>query len=178
LNVLVGHEGRSDHYHRDGAGVGHADGRRFAVKITMMLADHVAAAGSKLYINGGGWSITGPGPTPGAIAMDVKVPWDQREREHKFRLELVDADGQPVLVPTPLGVEPLFVETTLQLQGPYEGVKPGTTIDVPVPINYPPIPLAPGARYEWRLTVNGESDEDWRLPFSTRAVIVEEAEAA
>ena len=28
--------------------------------------------------------------------------------------------------------------------------------------------LTPGGRYEWRLTVDEESDEDWRLAFSTR----------
>lgn len=72
----------------------------------MMLADHAAAADGKLYINGGGWSIIGPAPTPGAIALSVKVPWDEREHMHEMLIELLDADGQPVLVPTPLGVQP------------------------------------------------------------------------
>jgi hypothetical protein len=31
-----------------------------------------------------------------------------------------------------------------------------------------PQPIPPGGRYEWRLTVDEESDEDWRLAFSTR----------
>jgi hypothetical protein len=143
-----------------------------------MLADHAAAAAGKLYISGGGWSVTGPGPTPGAIAMDVKVPWDERELEHKLVWELLDADGQPVLVPTPFGVQPLRFEGTLQLEGPIDpAVKPGTPIDVPFAINYPGIPLAPGARYEWRLSVNGHMDEDWTLPFTTRAMPASDAEA-
>jgi hypothetical protein len=29
------------------------------------------------------------------------------------------------------------------------------------------VPLEPG-RYEWRLTIDGKADEDWRLPFSVR----------
>jgi hypothetical protein len=33
-----------------------------------------------------------------------------------------------------------------------------------------PLPLPPGGRYEWRLSINQESHEDWRLPFSTRSV--------
>jgi len=136
----------------------------------MMLADHAAAVGGKLYINGGGWSVTGPDPTPGAIAMDIKVAWDEREREHALRFELVDADGQPVLAQTPHGVQPVVIEGTFQLHGPFEGVKPGTPLDSPFAINYGPIPLSPGGRYEWRLTVNGESDEDWRLAFTTRLV--------
>ena len=149
------------------------------LKVTMMLADHAAAVGGKLYISGGGWSITGPAPSPGAIAMDVKVPWDEREHEHQLVLDLLDSDGQPVLVPTPMGVQPLRIEAMLTLD--YEqidpAVKPGTPLDVPFAINYGAIPLAPGGRYEWRLSVNGHVDEDWTLPFTTRAAD-SEAEAA
>ena len=49
------------------------------------------------------------------------------------------------------------------------GVKPGTSIDVPLAITVGPLPLPPGGRYEWRLSINEESHEDWRLPFSTRS---------
>jgi hypothetical protein len=138
------------------------------MKINLMLADHAQAVGGKLYICGGGWSVTGPGPTPAAIVMDVKVPWDERDLEHELRWDLVDSDGQPVLVPTPQGVQPLVIEAKLKIEGTFEGIKPGTPIDCPFALNYPPIPLAAGARFEWRLTVNGESDEAWRLAFSTR----------
>jgi hypothetical protein len=148
------------------------------LKVTMMLADHAAAVAGKLYISGGGWSITGPAPTPGAIAMDVKVPWDEREHEHELVLDLLDADGQPVLVPTPMGVEPLRIEATLALDltGIDPAVRPGQSLDAPFAINYGPVPLAPGGRYEWRLSVNGHQDDAWRLPFTTRAAA--EAEAA
>jgi hypothetical protein len=151
------------------------------LKVTMMLADHAAAVGGKLYISGGGWSITGPAPTPGAgaIAMDVKVPWDEREQEHQLVLDLLDADGQPVLVPTPMGVQPLRIEATLSLENVQvdPAVKPGTPLDAPFAINYGAVPLAPSGRYEWRLSVNGHMDEDWTLPFTTRPAD-SEAEAA
>jgi hypothetical protein len=29
------------------------------------------------------------------------------------------------------------------------------------------LPLEPG-RYEWRLTIDGVADDDWRLPFTVR----------
>jgi len=135
-----------------------------------MLADSAQAVGGKLYVLGGGWSLTGPDPAPGAIVMDVKVPWDERDLEHTLRWELVDADGQPVLVPTPHGFQPLFMEAQLKLDGPFDGVKPGTPLDCPLALNYPPVPLAPAGRYEWRLMVNGEMDEDWNLAFTTRPV--------
>lgn len=146
------------------------------LKITMMLADHAAAADGKLYVNGGGWSITGPAPSPGAIAVDMKIPWDERDHKHKLLLELLDADGQSVLVPAPFGVQPLRIEASLQAQGPFD-VKPGTPLDAVFAINYGAIPLGPGARYERRLSVNGDTDEDWTLPFTTRPMVAE-AEAA
>jgi hypothetical protein len=30
------------------------------------------------------------------------------------------------------------------------------------------LPLDPGGRYEWRLSIDGEVDDDWRLAFSVR----------
>ena len=35
-------------------------------------------------------------------------------------------------------------------------------------MNSGPLALDPGGRYEWRLTIDGEGDEDWRLAFSVR----------
>jgi hypothetical protein len=30
------------------------------------------------------------------------------------------------------------------------------------------VPLAPGRRYEWRLEIDGETQDDWRVTFQTR----------
>ena len=54
------------------------------MKLTMLLADAAEAVGGKLYILGGGWSITGPQPTPSAIAIKIDVPWDQTNKVHTF----------------------------------------------------------------------------------------------
>ena len=48
------------------------------------------------------------------------------------------------------------------------GLKPGTPLDFPVAVNSTPLPLEPG-RYEWRLTIDGASREDWTMPFTVRA---------
>ena len=47
------------------------------------------------------------------------------------------------------------------------GLKPGTPLDFPVAVNSTPLPLEPG-RYEWRLTIDAGSREDWTLPFTVR----------
>ncbi len=137
------------------------------VKVAMLLADYAQVADGKLNVIGGGWSIAGPG-APFAIALDVKVPWDQTNMQHTLRLELVDADGQPVMIETPDGEQPLVIEGQFEVGRP-AGVKPGTPIDCAAAFNFAPgPPLAPGGRYEWRLSIDGETDEDWTLPFSTR----------
>ena len=133
----------------------------------MLLADHAQAAEGKLNIIGAGWTVVGPAPAPFAIAILFEVPWDRANEEHSFRLELVDSDGIPVLVPTTDGEEPLMIEGQFEVGRP-PGVKRGTALPFPLALNMGPQPIAPGGRYEWRLTVDEESDEDWRLAFSTR----------
>ena len=95
-------------------------------------------------------------------------PWDRANEEHRFKLELVDADGYPVLVPSAEGGE-----VALTIEGQFEigrppGVKPGSALPFPMALNLPPQPIPPGGRYEWRLSVDGDTHEDWRLVFSTR----------
>ena len=102
-----------------------------------------------------------------ALAIKIEVPWDQANQQHACRLELLDSDGRPVLVDTGDGEHPIFIEAGFEVGRP-PGVKPGTPIDLPLAINIPPFPLEPGGRYEWRLTIDGEGDADWRVAFSTR----------
>ena len=137
------------------------------MKVTMMLADYAQVADGKLTIVGGGWSVTGPMPVPFAIAILFEVPWDRANMKHRFRLDLVDSDGHVVFIPTEEGEEPLTIEGEFEAGRP-PGMKPGTPLDVPIAINLPGPPMPPGGRFEWRLTVNGESDGAWRLAFSTR----------
>jgi len=138
------------------------------MKITMLLSDSVQAVGGKLYILGGGWSLTGPQPGPSALAIKIDVPWDYANRKYKFLLELVTSDGQPVTIPQPGGDA-----AALQIAGEFEAGRPsgliaGSYLDVVMGLNFGPLALPPGARYMWRMSVNGETDEDWQVTFSTR----------
>src|ERR1700754_1755097 len=88
------------------------------MKVTLMLADSAQVADGKLYILGGGWSITGP-PAPSAIALLVEVPWDQTNRRLDWRLELVDSDGYPVLTADGEGGEqPIMMGGEFEVGGP------------------------------------------------------------
>jgi hypothetical protein len=139
----------------------------------MLLADFAQVSDGKLTIVGGGWSLTGPEAVPFGIAILVRVPWDQANRRHLMRLELLDADGQPVLMDTDDDESPVVFFDDMPFEvGRPAGLKPGTPLDFPIAVNSGPLPLDPGL-YEWRLSIDGEVDDDWRLPFTVR---VEEPE--
>ena len=140
------------------------------MKVTMLLADFAQVSDGKLTVVGGGWSITGPEATPFGIGILVHVPWDQANRRHILRLELLDADGQPVLGVDEEGEERpvvFFDDVPFEVGRP-PGIKPGTPLEFTVAVNSGPLQLEPGGRYEWRLTIDGASRDDWRLPFSVR----------
>jgi hypothetical protein len=146
----------------------HRHGRVGIVKVTILLADYAQASEGKLNVIGGGWQTTGPLPTPSALAILIEVPWDRTNEKHHVRIELVDADGTPVVAEDPVGDEaPVVLEADFEVGRP-PGTKRGTPIAVPLAINMGPQPLAPNSRYEWKLSINGEGDEDWRVAFSTR----------
>lgn len=136
------------------------------MKVTMLLADAAQEAGGKLHILGGGWSLMGPEPSPMAIALKFAVPWDQTNIAHRWMLELVEADGQVVMVETPVGTQPVQIGGEFEVGRP-PGLVRGTPIDLPLAVSVGPLPLSPG-RYEWRLTVDDGTDEDWVLPFTVR----------
>jgi hypothetical protein len=135
----------------------------------MMLCDHAQVAEGKLFISGGGWSVTGPLPSPSALALKIEVPWDQANTPIKFALELVDQDGKPVQQQGPLGLQPLRLEGQVEVGRP-PGLMPGTPLDVPLAIGVGALPLAPGGRFTWRLELNGRTEESWQLSFSVRGL--------
>ena len=137
------------------------------MKVTMMLADFAQSINGKLYIMGGGWSVTGPQPCPSAIAVKIGVPWNDTNRRHELKIELLDGDYHPVLVPTPTGNAPLVIGANFEVGRP-PGMAAGSAIDVPMAFNMGAIPLEPGRRYVWRLTIDEKTEDDWHIAFSTR----------
>jgi hypothetical protein len=133
----------------------------------MLLADSAQVADGKLYILGGGWSLTGPDPSPSAVAIKLEVGWNETGVDHHWELFLEDADGQPVMIPTPEGTQPVEIRGDLSVGQP-EGIIEGTPIDVPMAINLGPLPLNPGTRFTWRLLVDGEVLPGGQISFSTR----------
>ncbi|MCP4085339.1 MAG: hypothetical protein GY745_09865 [Actinomycetia bacterium] len=132
--------------------------------VQVLLADHADVAGGKLYLNGGCWTITRPG-APHAVAVIIEVPWDMTNRRMEVVVELLDSDGHPV---APRG-------NPVRLVRPMEaGRPPGHPIGAPVTglvttLNVNGLPLENGARYEWRISVDGTSLAHWSRAFSVVA---------
>ncbi|HEV2427129.1 MAG TPA: hypothetical protein VGS61_02780 [Acidimicrobiales bacterium] len=137
------------------------------MNVTLLLADAAQVSDGKLYVLGGGWSITGPDPTPSAIAIKVGVDWHEFNANHHWELFLEDADGALVTFETPEGSQTIEVRGDFAATAP-EGVPVGTPVDVPIAVNFSPLPLAPGARYTWRMVIDGESLPGAMASFSTR----------
>ncbi len=132
-----------------------------------MLADYAVVADGKLYVSGGGWSLTGPDPVPAAIALKLDVPWDLANTQISFSLRLLQEDGHPVTIAGPEGDQPVRIEGGFEVGRP-PGLRQGQPIDVPMAFPVGPLPLEPGRRFSWELMVNGVTHEEWHLSFGTR----------
>jgi hypothetical protein len=136
------------------------------MNIRSMLADYAVVADGKLTIVGGGWSIISPNPTPTALALLVKVPWDRTNEKHRVTVRLVDEDGR-AFVPdgAPEGFEGIRHEWPVEV-GRAPGLRPGTCIDCPLALNIGPLQFVPGKRYEWMVELNDQTNDEWNLPFT------------
>ena len=105
---------------------------------------------------------------PSAIAIKIDVDWNEIERTHHWELYLVDEDGQSIIADTPDGPQAIEVRGDFEVSRP-NAVPPGSPVDVALALNFGPLPLVAGGRYMWRLSIDGNAEEDWVLAFSTRA---------
>jgi hypothetical protein len=137
------------------------------MRVTMLLADAAQEVHGKLYILGGGWSVTGPDVPPMALAIKLDVPWSDANASHVFELTLVDTDGRGVQVDDGAqGSRDVRIGGNFEVGRP-PGLPPGSDIDCAFAVNVGAIPLASG-RYAWQLWIDGETAEDWQRPFQVR----------
>src|SRR5215467_6166980 len=126
------------------------------MRVTILLADAAQSVDGKLYILGGGWSITGPDPVPMALAIKIEVPWTEANTPHTLELKLINEDGQPVIAHTPIGDRPIELTSEFETGRP-AGLRQGTPLDVALAINLMPLPLPPGSRFTWHCFIDGNT---------------------
>lgn len=126
----------------------------------LLLCDHAEAINGKLYIMGAAWNLL-QAPEQAitiALAIVVKVAWDEADTSHELIAELLDADGERII----MNGEPVAPSGRFELGRP-TGVKPGSTLNMPLAFNLSGLVLGVG-QYEWRLTIDGEPVA--RAPFA------------
>lgn len=138
------------------------------MKATLILADSAQVVAGKLYILGGGWTVTSPRVTMSAIAGKVEVPWSETSKKHRLKLELMDVEDGPVMVPTPKGNEPVIIGGEFEV-GKAKDLPQGIPSDVPFAFAIPPLSLNPGKSYAWRLSIDDKTKADWQVNFVVRA---------
>ncbi|MEM7322441.1 MAG: hypothetical protein AAF531_05080 [Actinomycetota bacterium] len=128
--------------------------------VDMLLCDAAQVSGGKLFILGGGLSVIGPKPQPLALALQITIPWDKANVPHLWRIELQDEDGHPVS----LNEKPVVINGKFEAGRP-AGMRPGSPLGVSLAITLTPLPLATGSSYAFGLTINDQTQPDWRVRF-------------
>jgi len=105
-----------------------------------------------------------------ALVLIIEVGWDETNKKIQMLTELVDADGHPVTSPGgPLGEQPVQLSGELETGRPV-GMPAGTPIMTTLaPIIGPGLPLTPGERYQWRVSLNGKTKPEWCASFLVRS---------
>ncbi len=122
-----------------------------SIEATVLLCD--AAVGDpsgKMHMLGAGWSITGTPTAPASVVVLMKVPWDRADGKLPILLQLVDADGHPVVIDG----RPVGLRQELGV-GRRREVQPGVPVDASFALNLGPMALPPG-RYRWLLDIDDD----------------------
>ncbi len=126
------------------------------------------AAGTQVpLIIGLGWTVRDPTPAPMTVGVIIYVPRDAMGH-HAWQLQMTYTDGEPVALVVP--VEGVPDDLTFEGENDVMGLDDPTLttpLTMGVVIGLPPFPLPEGREYLWRLTVDGETRDEWVLPFRT-----------
>jgi len=138
------------------------------VKAWITLGDYAQVHAGKLYVVGGGVSITGT-PAQLGVAIEIVLPWELRSRRQTFRIDLIDADQRPVTVPAPIaGVEPPPFQASGQFEGiPAPGLPPGSDLSFMLAFNVVGLPLQLASTYTLRLFIADEDKPSATKTFAT-----------
>jgi hypothetical protein len=132
----------------------------------LVLGEYARVSDGKLDVLGAGWVVTGS-PASFGIGILFEAQPGECGGKHTIVLDLVDEDGHPVLVPD--SDQPLVrVEGEIEVIPP-PGHTPTLPVVVPLAFNAANAPLPPGRRLEFRLWLDGETNDDWAVAFSTQA---------
>lgn len=139
------------------------------MRATLLLSDAAQVdSNGKVHLLGGGWSVTSSPLGGFSVVVLIAVDWNETNRPHLAVLRLEDADGRVVTFPGKTGERTALRQEHRFEVGRPAGLPDGSSVDVPVVVNFGPgLPLTRG-RYLWRLEIDGSTAEPWSLPFVVR----------
>ncbi|ACC41102.1 MULTISPECIES: DUF6941 family protein [Mycobacterium] len=126
------------------------------MKVSVFLADaaHADVQSGKIHTLGLGWRQCQTPTPPFALVLFVDIDWNETNKQHKLKCQLLTTDGDLVVVPGPNGPQRVLFEASAEAGRP-PGAIHGTSVRMPLTLNIPAgIPLEPGI-YEWRVEVEG-----------------------
>jgi hypothetical protein len=136
----------------------------------LMLAEYAQIHGGKLFVIGGGlFAVFALGQNwvqQLAVCGTITLPFAELNREHIITIDLVNADGKPVLVPTASGEQPFKIEGRLSATLP-PLLPRGTSLPMPFAVLFS-LPVQPGA-YNFRVTIDSAEQPALKLPFTVLA---------
>lgn len=138
------------------------------VKVSLMMARFAKVADGLIDMMGGGITVLPTQPGVLFLAGTVEMPWEAAGEQHQFRIDLIDGQGNPVAGKDPSGNDaPVLIHGQFNV-APAPGLMRGSQLSLPlaIPVGMPELTAA--SRYEWRLWIDNETHEDWRLGFSTQ----------
>jgi hypothetical protein len=101
------------------------------------------------------------------LVLFLDFDWDETNKRHRLKCQLLTTDGNPVMAPGPQGPQRIMFEAAA-VAGRPTGAIHGTSVRMPLTLNIPAgIPLEPGI-YEWRVEVEGFETATAVEPFPLR----------
>ena len=143
------------------------------MKGVLILADSAQAdPNGRIHALGAGWTVANTPTPPIGLMIFVDCPWDQTNTKHRLLIELLDTDGQVVSFQTDGQGNPepaVRIETDFEVGRP-PGMSKGSPIRQVLTVNITGgLPLVPGQKYEFHLSIDGEHLDSWLSTFLIQA---------
>ncbi|SPM36223.1 hypothetical protein MRAB57_4063 [Mycobacterium rhizamassiliense] len=140
------------------------------MELAALLCNHAEVQNNRLYILGGGIDLTvipaghpGPWSVSLSLALSIEVPWIETNEEHAVHIALLDAEGDPVEVPTSsTDRNPFGVDLRFNVGRPSH-LEDGASQTVALAVNVPALPFEKLGSYTFAFSIDNK--ELRRLPY-------------
>jgi hypothetical protein len=136
------------------------------LSLAPILATSAQIEDGNLVVTGAGWMVRERSDTPAAVAALISVPRDRLGVPISVQIELLTRDGELVTIDPPDGPGPMVFDASF-IPGGVEDPRVTIPVTVPVAMNLPPFPLPEASEYRWQFRLDGQTREEWALPFRT-----------